>query len=66
MAEATTPDASGNGNAEGEKMKERASTADTYEEGAWQEIRQARRLAVDGKPTPEATLHLSIASVLAL
>jgi hypothetical protein len=43
-----------------------ASTASTYEQRARQEIRRARRLAVNGTPTPEATFNLSIAGVLAL
>jgi hypothetical protein len=48
------------------KVKEDASMAGTYEEQARQEIRRARRLVVDGKPTPEANFKLSVASALAL
>jgi hypothetical protein len=67
MAEATTTqvEAGKQKRSKDEKVKERASTASTSDQ-ARQEIRRARRLAVEGKPTPEATHTVSIAGVLAL
>lgn len=50
----------------GEERKEKRPKEGGYETIARQEIRRARRLVVDGQPTPEATFSVSIANALAL